>query len=180
MTSPSPTTDAVPRSPAYRRGPHWVALFAAVFTLPLLFVGGSVTTYRVGMAVPDWPTTFGMNMFLYNFWNASWGVFIEHGHRLYGALVGLACVVLAIWFAVAERRAWLKALGAFALAAVIGQGVLGGLRVRMNSTELAFVHGCTAQAFFGLMVALCVFTGRDWSGPVAARPDVAHLRRRSA
>ena len=71
---------------------------AAVFTLPLLFVGGSVTTYRVGMAVPDWPTTFGMNMFLYSFWKAALGVFIEHGHRLYGAAVGLATIVLMVWF----------------------------------------------------------------------------------
>ena len=74
------------------RGPHAVAVVAAVFTWPLIFVGGLVTTYRVGMAVPDWPTTFGMNMFLFRFWEAAWGVFIEHGHRLYGAAVGLATI----------------------------------------------------------------------------------------
>src|SRR3954469_18617129 len=90
--------------PPYRRGPHWVALFAAVVTWPLIFVGGLVTTYRVGMAVPDWPTTFGMNLFLYRFWEAAWGVFIEHGHRLYGAAVGMAVIVLAVWFTLAERR----------------------------------------------------------------------------
>src|SRR5262249_61738278 len=82
-------------SAGYRRGPHWVAIFAAVFTLPLLYVGGSVTTYRVGLAVPDWPTTFGENPFLYDFWNAPFGVRIEHLHRLYGAAVGLATIVLA-------------------------------------------------------------------------------------
>ena len=64
-----PATTATATQPPdpgrYRRGPHWVAVFAAVFTWPLIFVGGLVTTYRVGMAVPDWPTTFGMNMFLY-------------------------------------------------------------------------------------------------------------------
>ena len=59
-----------------------------MFTLPLLYVGGSVTTYRVGLAVPDWPQTFGINMFLYDFWNAPFGVRIEHTHRLYGAAVG--------------------------------------------------------------------------------------------
>ena len=78
MISPDPTTIAASGAPGYRRGPHWVAVFAAVFTLPLLFVGGSVTTYRVGMAVPDWPTTFGMNMFMYDFWNAPFGVRVEH------------------------------------------------------------------------------------------------------
>jgi len=159
-----------------------VAVFAAVFTWPLIFVGGLVTTYRVGMAVPDWPTTFGMNMFLYRFWEAAWGVFIEHGHRLYGAAVGLATIVLAVWFLVAERRRWLQALGGLALLAVIGQGVLGGYRVRLNSTTLAAVHGCTAQAFFALMVALSVLTGRDWSAESNARraPDHGHLRRRAA
>src|SRR3954447_20596643 len=111
-------------TPEYRSGPHRVAVFAATFTWPLIFVGGLVTTYRVGMAVPDWPTTFGINMFLYRFWEAAWGVFIEHGHRLYGAAVGLACIVLCAWFLLAERRAWMKALGVFALLAVIGQGFL--------------------------------------------------------
>ena len=77
---------------------------AAVFTLPLLFVGGSVTTYRVGMAVPDWPTTFGINMFLYDFWNAPFGVRVEHTHRLYGAAVGLATIVLAVWLRWSSSR----------------------------------------------------------------------------
>jgi cytochrome c oxidase assembly protein subunit 15 len=168
------------RDPRYRRGPHWVAVFATAFTWPLIFVGGLVTTYRVGMAVPDWPTTFGMNMFLYRFWEAAWGVFIEHGHRLYGAAVGLATVVLMAWFLVAERRRSLKVLGVIALLAVIGQGVLGGYRVRLNSTMLAAVHGCTAQAFFALMVVLCVLTGRDWSTATDRMADDQHLRRRAA
>jgi cytochrome c oxidase assembly protein subunit 15 len=172
-------TTETSNSPRVRLGPHRVALFAAVFTWPLLLVGGSVTVYRVGMAVPDWPTTFGINMFLYDFWNASWGVFIEHGHRLYGSAVGVACIVLAVWFALAERRIWMKGLGVFALAAVIGQGILGGYRVRHNSADLALIHGCTAQAFFALMVALVVLTGRDWLTAGPPQADPAHLRRRS-
>jgi cytochrome c oxidase assembly protein subunit 15 len=161
------------------RGPHWVAIFAAVFTLPLLYVGGSVTTYRVGLAVPDWPRTFGENPFLYDFWNAPFGVRIEHLHRLYGAAVGLATIVLAWWFQVFERRRWLKGLGLLALLLVIVQGLLGGLRVTRVSTLLAAVHGSTAQAFFGLMVALAVWTGRDWNSTAAPVPDPDHLRRRS-
>ncbi len=166
----------------HRRGPHRVAVFAAVFTWPLIFVGGLVTTYRVGMAVPDWPTTFGMNMFLYRFWESAWGVFIEHGHRLYGAAVGLATIVLVAWLLAAERRRWLQAVGGIALLAVIGQGVLGGYRVRLNSATLAAVHGCTAQAYFALMVALAVLTGRDWSAERAIHrtPDHDYLRRRAA
>src|SRR6266404_4459494 len=137
LTRPSGTGPG----PAYRRGPHWVALFAAAFTWPLIFVGGSVTTYRVGLAVPDWPTTFGDNMFLYDFWNAPFGVRIEHAHRLYGAAVGCFTILLAAWFLVFERRRWIKGLGVLAVVAVIIQGVLGGTRVTEVSTFLAAVHG---------------------------------------
>ena len=164
--------------PAFRRGPHMMALFAAVFTLPLLFVGGSVTTYRVGMAVPDWPSTFGINMFLYDFWNAPFGVRVEHAHRLYGAAVGLATLGLMIWFYCFEPRRWMKGLGVLALIAVIGQGILGGTRVTQVSTFLAAVHGCTGQAFFGLMVAICVLTGRDWASDSPREPDIHAFRRR--
>ncbi|WP_406693754.1 COX15/CtaA family protein [Singulisphaera sp. Ch08] len=166
--------------PAYKAGPHWVAVVAACFTWPLIFVGGSVTTYRVGMAVPDWPTTFGINMFLYDFWNAPFGVRVEHTHRLYGAAVGLSTLILAVWFLAADQRRLMKWLGVLALVTVIGQGVLGGTRVTQNSTVLAAVHGVTGQAFFALMVSLCVLTGRDWIMTAPARADTSHLRRRSA
>ena len=153
-----------------------MAVFAAFFTFPLLFVGGSVTTYRVGLAVPDWPTTFGINMFLYDFWNAPFGVQIEHTHRLYGAAVGLATIALCVWFLVFEPRRWMKWLGVVALLAVIAQGVLGGTRVTQVSTFLAAVHGCTAMAYFGLMVALCVLTGRAWYSNQPPMRDRHHLR----
>src|SRR5271166_3610751 len=168
-----------PVRPAYRHSPHAMALLAAVFTLPLLFVGGSVTTYGVGMAVPDWPATFGINMFLFDFWNAPFGVRVEHAHRLYGAAVGLATIGLAVWFFCFEPRRWMKLLGVVALLAVIGQGILGGTRVTQVSTFLAAVHGCTAQAFFGLMVALCVLTGRDWLSAAIREPDIHRFRRRA-
>jgi heme a synthase len=179
MSSPGTTDSIRGPSPRTSRGPHWIALCAAVCTLPLLFVGGSVTTYRVGLAVPDWPTTFGINMFLYDFWNAPFGVRVEHTHRLYGAAVGLFCVVLAAWFLAFERRRWLKAMGVLALAAVIVQGVLGGTRVTQVSTLLAAVHGSMGQAVFGLMVALCVWTGRDWQTAGPPLPDSGHVVRRS-
>src|SRR3954454_25320426 len=179
MTSPGADNVVRAGRPGYRSGPHWMALFAAVFPLPLLFVGGSVTTYRVGMAVPDWPTTFGINMFLYDFWNAPFGVQVEHTHRLYGAAVGLATIGLMAWFLAFESRRWMKVLGVVAVVAVIVQGVLGGTRVTQVSTFLAAVHGFTGQAFFALMVALCVMTGREWQAgaPPVAAPD--HLRRRA-
>ncbi len=164
----------------FRPGPHRVALLAAAFTLPLLFVGGSVTSYGVGMAVPDWPTTFGVNMFLYNFWNEPFGVRLEHTHRLYGSAVGLATIVLAAWLIAFDRRPWLKVMGGIALAAVIAQGIMGGLRVARISTTLAAFHGAFGQAFFGYMVALCVLTGRVWHDAGPRRPDPARLRIGSA
>ena len=170
-----PETELEP-SRSYRSGPHRFALLAAVFTWPLLFVGGLVTTYKVGMAVPDWPTTFGMNMFLYDFFKAPWGVFGEHSHRLYGAAVGVFTILLMIDFLAFDRRSWMKWLGGFALVAVIAQGVLGGYRVRLNSTFLAAVHGVTAQAFFGFMVALCVLTGRGWFGKARPMADARKYR----
>jgi cytochrome c oxidase assembly protein subunit 15 len=179
MTTRAADTPRTVAPNAYRRGPHWVAVFAAAFTLPLLFVGGSVTTYRFGLAVPDWPTTFHVNMFLYNVWNAPFGVQVEHTHRLYGAAVGLATLFLAGWFLAFERRRGMKGLGVLALLAVVIQGVLGGARVTRTSTLLAAVHGSTGQAFFGLMVALCVLTGADWLGPGPRRPDRGHFRRRT-
>jgi cytochrome c oxidase assembly protein subunit 15 len=164
------------RAPAYRPAPHWAAVLAAVFTLPLLYVGGSVTTYRVGMAVPDWPTTFGMNMFLYNFWNAPFGVQVEHSHRLYGAAVGVAMIALCVWFFLHERRGWMKAFGVLALTVVIVQGLLGGFRVTQNSTTLAALHGCLAQAFFAMTVGLATFTGRDWLSDARPTPDSRRIR----
>lgn len=175
----TPETVRHPEASSPQRVPHAVALLAAAFTLPLLFVGGSVTSYGVGMAVPDWPTTFGMNMFLYDFWNAPFGVQVEHTHRLYGAAVGLATVVLTVSFVAFDRRRFMKGLGVVALVAVIVQGVLGGTRVTQVSTLLAAVHGCMGQAFFGLMVALAVLTGRVWNDSSVALDDPARLRPRA-
>jgi len=166
--------------PAYRPGPHRLAILAAAVTVPLLVSGAQVTTYRVGMAVPDWPTTFGVNMFLYNMWKTSTAVFIEHRHRLFGSALGMISIVLAAWLVLADRRAWMKALAIGALAAVCAQGLLGGGRVLKNSTTLAAVHGCTAQAVFALLSVVCVVSGRDWMTAGPAIPDPDHLRRRSA
>jgi cytochrome c oxidase assembly protein subunit 15 len=168
------------RANRYQPVTHYVALLAALFTLPLLFVGGSVTTYGVGMAVPDWPSTFGINMFIYNFWNAPFGVQVEHTHRLYGAAVGLATMVVMGWLLAFDSRRYMKVLGVVALVVVITQGILGGTRVTQVSTFLAAVHGCLGQAFFGLMVAIAVLTGRRWVEAGTSQADATGLRLASA
>lgn len=141
---------------------HALAVLATLLTLLLLYVGGSVTTYRVGMAVPDWPTTFGMNMFLYDFWNAPFGVRVEHAHRLLGSAVGLAALCLWLCLLVFQRDRALNLLGTAALVLVIVQGVLGGTRVTQVSTLLAAIHGFVGQMFFGLLCLLSATTSRAW------------------
>jgi cytochrome c oxidase assembly protein subunit 15 len=135
-----------------------LALATAAMTFVLILFGGLVTNTGAALAVPDWPTTFGHNMFLYPWSSMVGGIFYEHSHRLLGALVGLLTLALAavLW----PRGGLVRGLGLLAVGAVIVQGVLGGLRVVMLQDTLAIVHGCLAQAFFALVVVLAVLTSR--------------------
>jgi cytochrome c oxidase assembly protein subunit 15 len=142
--------------------PHRVAVLRACATFPLLFIGGLVTSLGAGLAVPDWPTTFGYNMFLYPWSKMIGGIFYEHSHRLVASCVGLLTIVLAVTFWTKETRNWLRWLAVLALGLVIFQGVLGGLRVVLLQQTLAIIHACFAQAFFALTVCLAVFTSPQW------------------
>lgn len=129
------------------------------------------------MAVPDWPGTYGYNMFLYPW--ATWisgpfDLFIEHGHRLLGASVGLLTIglCLAVWNW--DQRPWLRAMSLAALMLVIGQGVLGGMRVRMDEVRFAQIHGCVGPLFFSVVVALAAFTSKWWRN---TKSNVLNARR---
>src|SRR5574341_635220 len=137
---------------------HRFALLTAGATFPLLFIGGLVTSKGAGLAVPDWPTTFGYNMFLYPWAKMIGGIFYEHSHRLFASAVGFLTVITALTFWLKEERLWMRWLGVAALGLVIAQGVLGGLRVVLLEQPLAIVHAAFAQAFFALTVSLAVFT----------------------
>src|SRR5512139_4111351 len=150
------------QNPAAARWAHALALTTATATLLLIFVGGVVTNTGSGLAVPDWPTTFGYNMFLYPWSKMVGGIFYEHSHRLIGSVVGLLTVALAVVLWQADPRRWVHWLGVAAVVAVIVQGVLGGLRVVLLDQGLAIVHGCLAQSFFALVVGLTVVTSRWW------------------
>jgi cytochrome c oxidase assembly protein subunit 15 len=106
---------------------HRLAVSTAAATVVLIVFGGLVTNTGAALAVPDWPSTFGHNMFLFPWSGMVGGVFYEHTHRLLGALVGLLTVALAatLW----PRGGRLRVLGLVALGVVIAQGVIGGLRV---------------------------------------------------
>jgi cytochrome c oxidase assembly protein subunit 15 len=144
----------------------------------LLFIGGLVTSKGAGLAVPDWPTTFGYNMVLYPWSKMVGNIFYEHSHRLVASLVGLLTIALALIFWLREKRVWLRWLGLAALVLVVVQGVIGGLRVLLLQNTLAIIHGATAQAFFALTVCLAVFAAKEWSAPVATPVnDGGRLRR---
>ncbi len=155
----------------------WVATFVKVAvgaTLLLLAVGGLVTSARAGLAVVDWPNTYGYNMFLYPLSRMTGGIYYEHAHRLFGALVGLTTLVMAVVLQRHDPRAWVRRLGWVALVMVCVQGILGGLRVtgRLTMSEspdamapslpLAVVHGVFGQLFFSALVALAVVTSKAW------------------
>src|ERR1700692_4574300 len=88
------------------RWQHRLPVVTAGATLLLIFVGGVVTNTGSALAVPDWPTTFGYNMFLFPWSRMIGGIFYEHAHRLIGSGVGLLTIALAITLWLAEPRAW--------------------------------------------------------------------------
>jgi cytochrome c oxidase assembly protein subunit 15 len=162
--------------------PHRLAVITACATFPLLFVGGLVTSKGAGLAVPDWPTTFGYNMFLYPWSKMVGNIFYEHSHRLVASAVGFLTIALALSLWLQERRKWLRWLGTVALVLVVVQGVLGGLRVTLLEHSLAIVHASLAQAFFALTVSLALFTSPEWREKIAEPPlvDYGRLRRLAA
>lgn len=142
-----------------------MAWLLACATFPAIWMGGLVTTYGAGMAVPDWPNTYGGNLLVFyplSRWLSVWDVLLEHSHRLLGASVGIITIALAGLLWRYERRWWLRWLGILAIAGACVQGVLGGLRVIGDELFLAKVHGCTAPVFFALCAALVTFTSSRW------------------
>ena len=155
----------------------WTALLSKVAvtaTFLLVIAGGLVTSNEAGLAVVDWPNSFGTNMFLFPLARMTGGIYYEHAHRLFGALVGLTTIALAVRLWRYDDRMWLKRLGMAAVVLVVLQGILGGLRVTggftLSTSEadmapsltLALMHGVLGQLFLGVMVAIAVVTSRLW------------------
>jgi len=106
--------------------------------------------------VPDWPNSYGYNMFTFPLSRWVGGIFYEHAHRLIASGVGLLTVILAVLLWFAEPRRWVRVLGYIAVAAVIVQGVLGGLRVVLIKDEIGIFHGMLAQAYISLLVVIAI------------------------
>ena len=137
---------------------HRYTLVVAVCTLFLVVAGGLVTSNDAGLSVPDWPLSYGKLMP-----KMEGGIFFEHSHRMVATTVGLLTIILAIWLARAEPRRWMRRLGWIALAAVIAQGLLGGMTVLfMQPKPVSISHACLAQLFFSTTVLIALFTSEEW------------------
>jgi cytochrome c oxidase assembly protein subunit 15 len=141
---------------------HWYAIFVAAGVLVLICSGGLVTSHGAGMAVPDWPNSFGYSMFLFPISRWVGGVFFEHTHRLIASGVGLLTVGLCILAVIVEDRLWVKWLSGIGVIAVVVQGILGGLRVTEHNAVLGLLHGCLAQGFFCLVATVALVTSPFW------------------
>lgn len=147
---------------------HRFALLVAFATLILVTAGASVTSTGSGLAVPDWPLSFGTF-----FPPMVGGVLYEHGHRMIAGVVLALTLVLTIWLYRKEKRAWVRRLGAAAMAAVLVQALLGGLTVLLKlPTQVSVAHAGLAMAFFCLTVSITAFTSPNWQG-TSLGPEVA-------
>jgi heme a synthase len=142
---------------------HRFAVLLACSTVVLLAAGGLVTSTGSGLAVPDWPLSFGRF-----FPRMVGGVRYEHGHRLVAATVGALTLILAGWFLLREGRRWVRILALFAAGTIVAQGLLGGLTVLLRlPPSVSVAHACLAQGFFCLTIVLALATSR---GFVAGTP----------
>jgi cytochrome c oxidase assembly protein subunit 15 len=142
---------------------HLFALLVAASTALLIFAGGLVTSTGSGLSVPDWPTTYGWFMLTFPLEKMVGGIFYEHSHRLIATGVGALIVVLAIWLWKAEPRTWVRRIGYVALAAVVTQGILGGITVLWFLPDaISIAHAGLAQLVFCLTVSIAVFTSPGW------------------
>jgi len=142
---------------------HRFAKLVAACTVFLVLAGSLVTSTGSGLSVPDWPNSYGWNMF--TFPPSKWvgGIFYEHGHRLIASTVGFLTIILAVWLWIAEPRRWLKRLGVTALGTVVLQGLLGGLTVLFFlPAPISTAHAGLAEIFFCLTIAIALFTSPAW------------------
>ncbi|MFM8640201.1 MAG: COX15/CtaA family protein, partial [Planctomycetota bacterium] len=154
--------------------PTLMGIVAVANILVMIVIGGLVTGYEAGLAVPDWPNSFGHNMLLYPVSQMKGGVYYEHAHRLFGMLVGLTAFTLAAICWRHESRRWVKVLATALLLAVCVQGLMGGLRVTGTltlaqdrsllapSTLIAIAHGVFGQLVFATTALIAAATSAAW------------------
>jgi heme a synthase len=157
---------------------HYFSRLVALSTAALIFAGGLVTSTGSGLSVPDWPNTYGWFMLTFPLEKMVGGIFYEHSHRLIASTVGFLILVLAFWLGRVEPRRWVRRLGYLALAAVIVQGLLGGITVLWYLPDpISISHASLAQIVFCLTTAIALFTSPGWKRAYATQSDAStHAR----
>jgi cytochrome c oxidase assembly protein subunit 15 len=147
---------------AYNAWLHRYAMLTAFCTFLLVIAGGLVTSTGSGLAVPDWPLSYGMF-----FPPMVGGILYEHGHRMIAGAVGIMTMLLAAWMWRSEPRRWVRRLAAVAVLVVLAQAGLGGLTViLLLPTAISVAHAGLAMGFFSITCALALVTSRSWFGSV--------------
>lgn len=160
----------------------WIASFgvaAVASMLPLVAAGGAVTSAGAGMAVPDWPGTYGSNMFLYPIGlMADPRIFLEHTHRLFGTLVGLTTLVLMIAVIASKKSKLSKTLAVVVFVGVCIQGVLGAIRVTDINPGFGIIHGVLAQLILCTAAILAASLTQTWRDRLDVKPELARGARK--
>ena len=134
------------------------SIFVWSCVLVLILAGGLVTSKEAGLAVPDWPLSYGRLMP-----PMVGGIRYEHTHRMIAAGAGLMTLVLTFWLLAKEKRTWVRWVGIAAFGAVVTQGILGALTVQyLLPPPISIFHACLAQTFFTLVVWLSFATSKEW------------------
>lgn len=165
------------------RGLAVTATLGATWVFVLVSLGAFTTSIGAGMAFPDWPLSNGsLNP---AGWLGDLAMFAEHSHRLSAGLMTAITLVLFVWVLRVEPRRWLRRLAGWALALVVIQAVVGGLRVLLDGHMVeamattvgrlfAMLHACLAQVYVCVLIALAAGLSRAWHAPapVAFSPTV--------
>ena len=149
---------------------HYLAIFTMSLTFLLIFVGALVKSTEAGLSVPDWPTTFGKNMFLFPLSSMVGGILYEHSHRLIASFVGFCILINTILIQLSNHQKYIKILTLIALLAVIIQGILGGLTVLyFLPAWISASHATLGQSTFCLTIILAVITSPKWENFVLSK-----------
>ena len=156
---------------AYKPFLFWFGFFTLIWITFLLYAGGFTTSIRAGMAFLDWPLSNGsINP---EGWLENEDMMAEHSHRLLGAIMGLLSVALCVTAYLQRASPRIRKLGIWLVIIVVTQGLLGGLRVKLDALNLdidhnlyaqtfAVAHGTLAQIFLCLLVAFTVMNSKSW------------------
>ena len=138
---------------------HRFAKFLVACTVILILAGSLVTSHDAGLSVPDWPTSYGWNMFTFppSMWVAN--ILYEHGHRLIASGVGFLAIIMAVWLWISEPRRWMK---------MIGLAALGLVTIMIGATFTTAMGNVPQAAVPAITGILAAFVAWGRRGPQSA------------